>query len=51
MFDRDGFMEFARRPAQECLDALGQRLDRCEGSLDPADDQTCLIIERLPNEN
>ena len=42
------FLDSVRSPAQTCLDALATRLDRFEGSLQPADDQTCLIVERLP---
>jgi phosphoserine phosphatase RsbU/P len=41
------FMEAGRLPAQECLDALTHHLDGAEGSLQPADDQSCLIIERF----
>jgi len=41
------FLEFVRRPARACLEALSDHLDRSEGSLQPADDMTCLIVERL----
>lgn len=53
--DKDGracfgpaFLEAVHLPARECLDALGHHLDGAEGSLQPADDQSCLIIERVP---
>ncbi len=42
------FLEFVRDPAEPCLNALSAHLDRLEGSLQPADDQTCLVVERLP---
>jgi sigma-B regulation protein RsbU (phosphoserine phosphatase) len=40
------FVEAGRLPAQQCLDALTQHLDGAEGSLQPTDDQSCLVIER-----
>lgn len=40
------FLESAGLPCQAFIDALCARLDRSEGSLQPADDQTCLVIER-----
>jgi sigma-B regulation protein RsbU (phosphoserine phosphatase) len=42
------FSEAVRLPAKECLDALASHLDGAEGSLQPADDQSCLLIERPP---
>lgn len=42
----DDFLSYARLPAQDCLDALADAVDRSEGSLEPLDDQTCLIVER-----
>jgi sigma-B regulation protein RsbU (phosphoserine phosphatase) len=42
------FLEAMRLHAQECLDYLARHLDGLEGSLQPSDDQTCLVIERLP---
>jgi len=44
----DVFLEMARLPSATCLRALADRLDRSEGSLAPRDDQTCIIVERLP---
>jgi serine phosphatase RsbU (regulator of sigma subunit) len=43
----DAFRKIASRPAKACIQALGAHLDRSEGSLQPSDDQTCLVIERL----
>jgi len=40
------FLDLVRYPAPACVKALADTLDRAEGSLQPADDQTCLIIER-----
>lgn len=42
------FLDAIRKPAQECLDTLTHHLDGAEGSLQPSDDQSCLILERLP---
>ncbi len=42
------FQEVVRLPAEQCLARLAANLDRCEGSLQPLDDQTCIIVERLP---
>jgi phosphoserine phosphatase RsbU/P len=42
------FEDMIRLPAADCLAALAACLDQTEGSLEPADDQTCLIVERLP---
>ncbi len=44
----DAFHEMFRLPAQECLDALATVIDQAEGSLEPLDDMTCIIVERLP---
>lgn len=41
------FVEASRLPAQEFLEALAHHLDGAEGSLQPTDDQSCLVIERL----
>ncbi len=43
------FSQAVRLPGKECLDALTSHLDGAEGSLQPADDQSCLLIERLPS--
>jgi phosphoserine phosphatase RsbU/P len=40
------FQDMIQLPAEACLSALATRLDQAEGSLQPCDDQTCLIIER-----
>lgn len=42
------FLKAIQLPAQECLDMLAQHLDSAEGSLQPSDDQSCLVVERLP---
>lgn len=42
-----GFLDAVRRPCQALIEAMAIGLDRCEGSLEPPDDQTCLVIERL----
>ncbi len=42
------FQDMLRLPSEECVSALAAFMDRSEGSLEPADDQTCLIVERLP---
>lgn len=47
MFQPD-FLDLARLPAEDCISALTARLDQEEGSLEQVDDQTCLLIERLP---
>ncbi len=41
------FLQAIQLPAQECLDTLAQHLDGAEGSLQPSDDQSCLVVERL----
>lgn len=41
------FLQAIRLPGQECLDMLAQHLDGAEGSLQPSDDQSCLVVERL----
>jgi sigma-B regulation protein RsbU (phosphoserine phosphatase) len=43
----EDFLKVAHLPCQALIDALSAQLDRPEGSLEPPDDQTCLIIERL----
>lgn len=42
-----GFLEAARLPAAAMIEALAAQLDGFEGSLQPPDDQTCLVVERL----
>jgi phosphoserine phosphatase RsbU/P len=42
------FLDAVRKPAAECVDVLSHHLDGAEGSLQPSDDQSCLVIERLP---
>lgn len=42
------FLDLVTLPAQECISSITARLDQEEGSLTQLDDQTCLIIERLP---
>jgi len=42
------FQETICQPAQECMERLAQLLDQTEGSIQPADDITALVIERLP---
>ncbi len=42
------FQEAVRLPAEECIQTITELLDQTEGSLAPLDDQTCLIVERLP---
>ena len=41
------FLDSVRLPAESCVRSLADHLDCSEGSLQPGDDQTCLIIERL----
>lgn len=41
-----GFREAARLPAAALIEALAAQLDGSEGSLQPPDDQTCLVVER-----
>ena len=43
------FLELIREPAARSIERLGEILDQSEGSLSPADDQTCVIVERLPS--
>ena len=43
------FQEFVQLPADACVNALRNKLDRTEGSLTPLDDVTVLVVERLPN--
>jgi serine phosphatase RsbU (regulator of sigma subunit) len=43
----EGFKKAARLPAAAMIDALTAQLDESEGSLQPPDDQTCLVVERL----
>ncbi|GMV96271.1 MAG: hypothetical protein AMXMBFR83_06390 [Phycisphaerae bacterium] len=42
-----GFLEAVRHPGPGMIEAIGRQLDRCEGSLAPTDDQTCLVVERI----
>lgn len=42
-----GFLKLTRRPAEACAAGLAAHLDRREGSLQPSDDQTCIVIEHL----
>jgi serine phosphatase RsbU (regulator of sigma subunit) len=39
---------WSRLPAEELHLGIDRRLDQAEGSLEQVDDQTCLLIERLP---
>jgi sigma-B regulation protein RsbU (phosphoserine phosphatase) len=41
------FLQRATLPGPSMIDSLAAQLDRCEGSLQPCDDQTCLVIERV----
>jgi phosphoserine phosphatase RsbU/P len=41
------FEKAAAGSADECIAGLVAELDGAEGSLQPADDQTCIVIERL----
>ncbi len=43
------FRKLVRRPAEACAAGLAAHLDLREGSLQPADDQTCVVIERAVN--
>lgn len=41
------FIEMARLPAPDFLATLGGKLDQAVGSLEPADDISCVVVERL----
>jgi hypothetical protein len=43
------FREIVRLPGPEIVKAIEARLDSIEGSLQPADDMTVVLIERLRN--
>lgn len=43
----DEFKQAVHLPAQELVNALTALLDRSEGSIEPRDDETCLVVERL----
>ncbi len=43
------FRQLVRLPGPAFLAELGSFLDGSEGSLQPLDDQTCLVVERLAN--
>ncbi|NLX15281.1 MAG: SpoIIE family protein phosphatase [Phycisphaerales bacterium] len=45
----DAFQKLVRRPAEACASGLAAHLDHREGSLQPADDQTCIVIENAVN--
>lgn len=36
-------------PADQCIAALTDLIEHTEGSLQPSDDQTCIVLERLPD--
>lgn len=42
-------LDAVRQPASDCLAAISGRLDQAEGSLEPLDDMTAVIVERLPS--
>lgn len=42
------FLEAVRRPGAQCIRAIEEQLDAAEGSLQPSDDMTVLLVERLP---
>ncbi|MHC4444759.1 MAG: PP2C family protein-serine/threonine phosphatase [Planctomycetota bacterium] len=42
------FQEIVRQPAQVCVERLAEQLEQTEGSIQPADDMTALVVERLP---